>query len=57
MKKEEKNGSGGDSTSHFISVSQSLTLSDWTSLFSVNELPRICSLKDSPGPFVPGGSH
>lgn len=34
---------GGDSTSHFISDSQSLTLSDWTSLFSVNELPRLCS--------------
>lgn len=25
------------------SVSQPLTLSDWTSLFSVNELPPICS--------------
>lgn len=37
----EWTGVGGGSTSHFISVSQSH--SDWTSLFSVNELPPICS--------------
>lgn len=38
---EEKNGRGEQYLSLYLS--QSLTLSDWTALFSVNELPHICS--------------